>query len=579
MSARRAVLVFVVLVGVLGTAVLLAALAMRGPTGSTPSETVLVFNVPERIDEAQPPAGGLFDLVRRDRPTVWDVSHGIRHAAGDPHVVGLVLHIEGIDWGWAKVAEIRDAISAFRRTGKPVYAALSGGGEREYLLATSAGTIASPPLAVLQLDGLSATALFMRGTLDKVGVTPNFAQAGKYKTAVEEWTRTGLTPPSREALQALVDDQHGLLVDSLAAGRGLPRDSVARLIDDGPYDTHEALAHGLIDTLLYRSELDSLATSGPKGRRPTTSLTRYLDRIDESGSGPRVALVMAVGTIAEGRSRGGPGEGDVLGAETIIRALRDVRDRSSIEAVVLRIDSPGGSAQASDQIWHEVRRCAERKPVVISMSDLAASGGYYIAAAGDTIVAQPSTLTGSIGAFGGKLNLLGLYHKLGLNVETVSRGKHAEMLSPFRDFTPEEAARFQGQMDGVYRTFLGRVAEGRHRSIDAIDSVAQGRVWTGVSASTRGLVDVLGGLDRAFAIARERADIAAGTPLTIEVFPHVQRTFFQRMLADMVSEEDDDDSEVFGRVSLPPVVQAWLAAATFPSGNPLALMPWSIEIR
>lgn len=223
MSARRAVLVFVVLFGVLGAAVLLAVLAIRGPSRATPAATVLVFNVPESLDEAQPPAGGLLEIIERERPTVWAVTHAIRHAASDPHVVALVLHVEDLDWGWAKVAEVRDAVSAFRRSGKPVYAALSGGGEREYLLATAANTVASPPLAILQLNGLAASALFMRGTLDKVGVTPNFAQAGRYKSAVEEWTHTGMSGPSRQALQALIDDQFGLLADSREPPAACPR--------------------------------------------------------------------------------------------------------------------------------------------------------------------------------------------------------------------------------------------------------------------------------------------------------------------------------------------------------------------
>jgi protease-4 len=578
MSARRVVLVLVVLFGVLGAAVLIAALAIQGPARSTPEATVLVFNVPAQLDEAQPPTSSLFDVVQRDRPTVWAITRGIRHAASDRHVVALILHIDDIEWGWAKVSEIRDAVSAFRRSGKPVYAALSGGGEREYLLASAASTIAIPPLAVLQLNGLTASALFLRGTLDKVGVTPNFAQVGRYKTAAEGWTRTGMSTPSREALQALVDDEYSLLADTLAAARGFSADSFVRMLDDGPFAAREARARGLVDTLLYRVELDSLATHGRGGRRPTLALTRYLDRMDEPRSDVRMALVMAVGTIAEGRSRDGPGQGEVMGAETIIKALREGRDRSSVRAVVLRIDSPGGSAQASDEIWREVKRCAERKPVIVSMSDLAASGGYFIAAAADSIVAQPATLTGSIGAFGGKLNLLGLYHKLGLNVETVSRGQHAEMLSPYRDFTPDEAARFQAQMDEVYRVFVSRVSEGRHRPAAAIDSVGQGRVWSGLAARHRGLVDALGGLDRAFAMARERAGISADQAVAVDVYPRTERTFLQRLLGELVSEEDAEDVAL-GGTALPPVVQAWLAAATFPSGTALALMPWSIEIR
>src|SRR5262249_31221331 len=225
-------------------------------------------------------------------------------------------------------------------------------------------------------------------------------------------------------------------------------------------------------------------------------------------------------------------------------------------------------------IWEEVRRCAERKPVIASFSDLAASGGYYIAVPADTIVAEPGTLTGSIGAFGGKLNLLGLYRQLRLSVEMVSRGTHAEMFSPFKDFSPEEAARFQQQMDEVYRVFVGRVAEGRGLSTGEVDSVGQGRVWTGLSALDRGLVDVLGGLPEAFAIARSMAGISEDESVEIDVYPRVERPFFQRMFADLWGDEDQE-----AKVELPPVVRAWLAAARFPTGAPLTLMPWSIDIR
>ena len=575
MSARRAVLFLIVLFGVLGAAVLFAALLMRRPSTSLPAATVLIFDVPSSLDESQPPAGiNLLDLVRRERPTVWMLAHGIRTAAGDARVRALVLHIDPVDWGWAKVSEIRSAVMEFRDSGKPVYASLSGGGEREYLLASAAGTIACPPLTMLELNGLTASALFMRGTLDKVGVTPNFAQAGRYKSAVESWTKGGMSPPAREALQALVDDEFGLLVDSLATARGLAPDSVSRLLDDGPYGASEAQARGLVDTLLHRSDLDSMVTSVAGAHRSTLNLNRYVARLEAPHGTRRIALVMAVGTIAEGRNRTSPADGEILGAESLIKALREVRNRSSISAVVLRIDSPGGSAQASDEIWQEVKRCAERKPVIASCSDLAASGGYYIAVAADSIVADPATLTGSIGAFGGKLNLLGLYRKLGLNVETVSRGRNAEMFSPFRDFTPEQAGRFQAQMDEVYRVFLSRVAEGRRRPVAEIDSVGQGRVWTGLSARQRGLVDALGGIPEAVAMARARAGIGEDESVAVEVYPRVERSFFQRVFAEMVSDEETRIT-----AAIPPVVRAWLVAATFPPGVGLALMPWSIEIR
>lgn len=575
MPARRAVIVFIVLFTILGGSILLLAVAARRTGVAMAAETVLVFDVPARLEEGGPPAGtGLFELLRRDRPTVWMLAQAIRRGAADDRVKALVLHVDGIGWGWAKVAEIRDAVSAFRAAGKPVYASLAGGGEREYLLASAAGTLAAPPLAVLELDGLSASALFFRGTFDKVGITPNFAHVGAYKSGVEPWTRSGFTPASKEALQAMVDDHYRLFADSVGAARRMPPDAVERLLDDGPFGARDARARGLLDTLLYRADLDSLAVRRAHGT--TLSLARYAERGTAAG-GPRIALIVAAGAIAEGRSRGGATEGDVLGAETLIRALREARTRASIRAVVLRIDSPGGSAQAADEIWREVERLRERKPLIVSMSDLAASGGYYIAVPADSIVAEPATLTGSIGVFGGKLNVLGLYRKLGLNVETVSRGRHAEMLSPFKDFTPEESARFQVQMDEVYRTFLARVAAGRRLTTAQVDSVGGGRVWTGLAASSRRLVDALGGIDRAMAMARARAGLTATEPVTVEVLPHVERPLFQRFFTDLLGDEDDPEADA--SVELPAVVRAWIAAAGFPSGQALALMPWSIEIR
>ncbi|HEY3217020.1 MAG TPA: signal peptide peptidase SppA [Candidatus Eisenbacteria bacterium] len=577
MSARRGVFIFLLLVAVLGALVLFAALALRGPSTVVHPSTVLIFDVPSELEESDLPYGSYrFGFLRPERPTLWSVIDGIRAAAEDERIEGLVLHIDDIDWGWAKVAEVRDAVLSFRAAGKPVYASLSGGGEREYLLATTAQTLSTEPLAVLQLDGLTASALFFRGTFDKLEVTPNFASVGQYKSGVEGYTRTGMSPAAREALEALLASQYRILVDTLGSARGLPPDSIQRLLDAGPFGAEEALASGLVDTVLYPADLDSVATGGRGLRRPTLSMSRYLARPRGSAQAPRIALVVAEGTIAAGKSREEPGAGRILGIETLVTALRDARARKSVKAVVLRIDSPGGAAQGADEIWREVKRCRAAKPLIVSMSDLAASGGYYIAAPADTILAQPGTITGSIGVFGGKLNILGLYRKLGLNVETVSRGRHAGMLSPFRDFTPEEQELFQSQMDAVYRTFLSRVAEGRALKAQDVDSIGQGRVWSGVDAQERHLVDGLGGLERALEAARAKAGLAPDQEFVVDVYPKIERTILQRLLAELVGEGEDDALAV---LKLQPTLRAWIAAARFPSGVCLALMPYAIDIR
>ena len=578
MSARRGVLVLLILLGVIGAALLFAAFALRRPVTEGGAQ-VLVWNVPYDIEESEisERSGYSLDYFLPERPSLWEYVRAIRHAADDGGIESLVLHIDGLGWGWAKVEEVRDAVQAFRAAGKPVYVSMSGGGEREYLLATAGTTISAPPLGVIQLDGLSVSALFLRGTFDKLDISPNFAHAGRYKSGSETFTRETMSPDARVAATALLDDTYRVVVDSIAAARGLSPSSVEALLDDGPYAAEDAYARGLIDTLLHRADLDTLAARAG-GRRELLTMTRYLDRVDEPTFGFKVALVTASGTIAEGRSRISPTDGRILGAETIIKVLRDVRNRPSVKAVVLRVDSPGGSAQASEEIWREVARCRERKPVIACFSDLAASGGYYVAVAADSLVARPSTITGSIGVFAGKLNVLGLYRKLGLNVETVSRGRHAEMLSAFRDFTPEEAAKFEQQMGVVYRTFVDRVAAGRAMDPADVDSVAQGRVWSGVSARQHRLVDALGGFDEALRMARERAGVDPATPVAVEIHPRPERTFFQRLFAELIGEEEDTEARA-GAAAIPQVLQVLFAASRFPSGTALALLPYAFEIR
>jgi protease IV len=578
MPARRGVLAFVLSLVVLGLA-LVFVIARQLRTANLPATqpAVLVFEVPTTLTEGDPPAGSLFFAAsrRRARITTYDVVRALRAAARDEAVTSLVLHVDALDWGWARVDEVRQAVADFRDSGKPVYASLAGGGEREYLLASAADVVAMPPTAVLQLDGLAATATFFRGTLDKIGVRPNFVRVGRFKSAAEAYTRTGMSPESREALGAVLDDLYRLLLDRVAEARGMEPDSVAALLERGPFPAGEARQLGLLDTLLYDTEVDSLALAGHGVRRRATTFARYLSGLGGSLTGPRVALVAAEGAIVDGRSRSMPGQEPDLGAETVIEALRAARTRSAIKAIVLRIDSPGGSAQASDDIWREVGRCRAAKPVIVSMADAAASGGYYVAVAADSIVAMPATLTGSIGIYGGKFNVRGAFEKLGLTVETVSRGAHAEMLSPYRDFSPEEAARFQQNLEAFYRGFVGRVARGRRMSEAEVDSLGQGRVWTGVAARRLGLVDRLGGLTTALEMARAAAKLPADEELVVERFPRVRRSLLERWLEDFVLR--DEDAEAW--LAVPPMLRAWASVARLPAGEPLAIMPFQVDVR
>ena len=574
LSSRRRALLLLVLLVALGAVVLNVAERVRRPLHSTIAPRVLLFDVPSQVDEGPAPPSMSLDLFRRERPTFHDLLFAVYNAAEDRSVEAIVLHVDGLDWGWARVYEMADALRAFRASGKRVYASLDGGSEKEYVLGMAADRLAMPPVSTLQLDGLSASAMFMMGAYDKLGIKPNFAHVGRFKSAVEAYTRDSLSPDARAAMEELLDDTYRQLVDSVAVARRLSADSVRTLIDGGPYTAREALTHGLLDTLLAEADLDSLAAHQDGARLGTGSLLRYANEGGNS-TGEHIALLVAEGEIIQGKSRDNPFGGRAVGDETLVEALREIRERKNIKAVVLRIDSPGGSGDASDAVWQEIRRVRRAKPVIVSMGDVAASGGYYLACAGDVIVADAGTITGSIGVFGGKLNMLGLYRKLGLNVETVTRGKHAAMLSPFTDFSPEELARYQKSLEQFYSVFLARVAEGRGMDPAVIDSVGQGRVWSGVAARQRGLVDTLGGLETAFNLARTRARISEDADIVVDVYPRARRTFLQSWLGNVFEDADDEQA------SLPALkdLATWYRASAMDRGTFQARMPFTIRIE
>ena len=574
LSSRRRALLLLVLLVALGAVVLNVAERVRRPLHSTIAPRVLLFDVPSQVDEGPAPPSMSLDLFRRERPTFHDLLFAVYNAAEDRSVEAIVLHVDGLDWGWARVYEMADALRAFRASGKRVYASLDGGSEKEYVLGMAADRLAMPPVSTLQLDGLSASAMFMMGAYDKLGIKPNFAHVGRFKSAVEAYTRDSLSPDARAAMEELLDDTYRQLVDSVAVARRLSADSVRTLIDGGPYTAREALTHGLLDTLLAEADLDSLAAHQDGARLGTGSLLRYANEGGNS-TGEHIALLVAEGEIIQGKSRDNPFGGRAVGDETLVEALREIRERKNIKAVVLRIDSPGGSGDASDAVWQEIRRVRRAKPVIVSMGDVAASGGYYLACAGDVIVADAGTITGSIGVFGGKLNMLGLYRKLGLNVETVTRGKHAAMLSPFTDFSPEELARYQSSLEQFYGVFLARVAEGRGMDPAVIDSVGQGRVWSGVAARQRGLVDTLGGLETAFNLARSRARISEDADIVVDVYPRARRTLLQSWLGNVFEDADDEQA------SLPALkdLATWYRASAMDRGTFQARMPFTIRIE
>ena len=512
------------------------ALIVRGggrpPVGWASGGVNLALDLSGELPELPPQDWS--SLLAESRPSVRALVESVDRAARDPQVKGLVLSVGPLDAGWARVQDLRDALVRFRETGKPSWAHLGYAGNLEYYLATGCGRIAATPTGMLNVSGLAAEVTFFRGTLDKVGVEAQFEGVGKYKNAPDQFTETGFTEPHREQMESLVDSLFEQYVAAVAESRGLDEDQVRTIIDEGPFDVADALEAGLVDELLYRDEIDARL---PGAQR--VSPARYTK--DARGFGfdgrPKLALVYALGEIMPGDSSESPfGGGSVAGADTISRGLRQAARDASIRAIVLRVDSPGGVGVAADAVWREVGRAREEKPVIVSMGDAAASGGYYIAMNGDAILAQPGTITGSIGVFSGKFSMRGLYEKLGVSHETVRRGRNAGLFSSWDPWTEEERTKVRGLNETFYDTFITKAAEGRQRTPEEIDAVAQGRVWTGVQALEKGLVDQLGGLDAAVAVAREKAGIPAGREVQLVVLPErkgLLQTLMQRQDEDI----------------------------------------------
>lgn len=502
-----------------------------GPT--VPAHSTLVLRPGGELFEVAP--DDVLTYVRSaEAHTVRGYVETLRKAAVDSRVSAVLLRPRGFTSPfWAKIQELHDALVEFRKSGKPVVAFLEYASEREYYLASAADKIYLLPTATLDLTGVATYDLFLRGTFDWIGTYPDFLHIGDFKTAVNTFTEKTLTPAHKEMSASLNRDQFEQLVRTIADGRRKPEAEVRALIDQGPFLPEEALRQGLVDELAYEDELDDLvnALGGPNEMRLVESDDYAHTGWDALGvtRRSRIAIINAAGTIASGRSAFDPMNGPVLGADTIIEHIRQARADRSIRAFVLRVDSPGGSSTASDMIWRELmltKDDGQNRPLIVSMSDLAASGGYYIAMAGDVLVAEPGTLTGSIGIYTGKFATGGTLDKLGANIEATSDGKHAQMYSPDRRFTPEERAKVEESMQAFYDQFVEKVAESRQTTPEKIDQIGQGRVWTGQQAKQNGLVDQLGGLWTAIGIAKQRAKIDADEEVELVVFPP-RRSFYE----------------------------------------------------
>jgi len=526
--AVRFVLIFAVVTMVLMVAATVLLYFVAGQEPAVPARTTLVLRPSGELPEVLPQL-----VFGEGELTVRSYVELIRKAKTDTRITGILLRPGSLSSPyWAKIQEVRDALNDFRASGKYVHAWLEYAGDREYYLASAADRVYLLPSATLDLTGIASYELFLRGTFDWIGTYPDFLHVGDYKSAVNTYSEKSFTPAHREMADSLNRSQYEQLVRGIAQTRKKSEDEIRALIDQGPFLPVDALRLGLIDEIAYEDELDDI-NADLRG-------AEYLDgedyaRVSWRAAGvtlrSKVAVINAVGVINSGYSGFDPINGAVVGADSLVEYIREARADRSIRAIVLRVDSPGGSSTASDVIWRELSISRENaRPLIVSMSDLAASGGYYIALAGDAIVAQPGTLTGSIGVYTGKFVTAGSLEKLGANIESVSRGKQAEMYSPDRRFSPDERKKIAESMQSVYDQFIERTAAARHMPPEKVDEVAQGRVWTGEQARQLGLVDQLGGLYTAIDLAKQRAKIPADEEVELVVYP--PRRSVYEVLAD-----------------------------------------------
>lgn len=538
--------------------------------------------LPEAIDDSF-----LGQLQGGDLLTFRQAVLALDRAASDAEVKAVVLELDGLAVSWAQLEELHAAVGAIRAAGKPVWSLVSFAGNADYALAAAADHVVMVPEGNLMVLGVSAELAFLRDTLAKVGVEAEFLHVGEYKSAPEQMTRREATDANRDMTRSLVNERYDQLVDLIASGRQQTPEQVASWIDVGMYDGEAALAAGLVDALGDLDEvLDELF--------PDEDVADFQDYALAGGGGGKtrhtVALVVAEGAIMPGESRQDPLQGTVMGSDTVIEQLADAREDDTVDAVLLRVDSPGGSAMASDLIWEAVRQVQENKPVIVSMSGMAASGGYYISCRADSIFADPGTLTGSIGVYAGKMSRSAMYEKIGIHREFITRGENALLFSDEGGFTDAQRTLFQNQMDTFYERFLGKVAAGRDMERDAAHAVAQGRVWTGRQGLEAGLVDGLGGLYRALDSAKWTLGLSTDDRISVVTFGE-DLSPLERMLLRSLRKGGGLarlGSWLGAGSGSPwpwPVVletlrdDGFLAAATLMDGRPVAMLPYSLQIR
>jgi len=513
--------------------------------GRVPGQTILEIDFEQALVEYVPddPAAKL--MGGGHQPRVLDIVQTLERAGDDKRVVGLVARVGVAGDGLATIQELRDAITAFRAKGKPATAFMETAGEDRsglgaYYLATAFDKIYLQPSGDIGVAGMLRESPFLRGTLDKLGLTPRFDHRYEYKNAMNLLTEKKFTDAHREAATKIMESQFGQIVRDIAAARKMTESEVRALMDRGPFLGQEALDAKLVDGLLYRDELYAKI----KDKGTFLYLTKYAARAGTPyEKGKTVALIFGVGGVNRGKSSYDPVFQEVtMGSDTLTAAFRAAIDDKDVKAILFRVDSPGGSYVASDTIWREVTRARKAgKPVVVSMGDVAGSGGYFVSIPADKIVAHPATLTASIGVVSGKFLSTNFWDKLGISWDEVHTSSNAQIFTGLSDFTPEQWAKFESGLDRVYEDFTGKVAADRKLPKEKVLEIAKGRVWTGEDAKERGLVDELGGFPVAMKLVRQAAGFSADEKIKLKEFP-AKKSIIEKLLG-----EGPDSSEPTAR--------------------------------
>jgi protease-4 len=564
---KKVVVGILAIVGLLSilSVLVIAAISMVSMLAKpgVPSNTILEVDFELPTIEVIPD-DPVAELMLKGHLQIRDVVEALDMAAGDKRVKALVARIGSGGMGMAHIQEVRDAVIRFRESGKPAYAYAEsfgefGPGNGGYYLATAFDEIYLQPSGDIGLTGLWYESMFVSGTLEKLGLKPRMDQRYEYKNAMNMYTERSYTEPHREAMQKILDSHFEQLVGAIADRMGIPTGEVRALIDRGPFLGAEALEAGLVTGLAYRDEVYDKAREEAGSRAKLLYTCNYLERAGRPhASGETVALIHGYGSVMRGASAYSPIDGSiVMGSDSVGAAFRRAIDDDDVKAILFRVDSPGGSYVASDTIWHETVRAREAgKPVVVSMGNVAGSGGYFVAMAANKIVAQPGTITGSIGVLGGKLLSSGLWQKLGISYDNVHSSTNSSQWTGTHDYGAEGYARFQASLDRIYEDFTGKVSEGREGlSLEEVLQIAKGRIWTGEDAVELGLIDELGGYDVALRLIREEIDLDEEEPIRLKLFPR------KRSPLDKLFGETPDSSEGAAAVALMRALQTIQPAA------------------